>query len=1486
MKNLFLSFIMVLCAILVSRAQVSVNTDNSDPDPAAMLDVKSSDKGVLIPRVALVSTTDPISMAKPEGLLVWNTSTTGNYPQPGFYHWDGSDWVKISTGSGASGSYEIVDSDNDTRISVEYTTDEDTIRFFVAGSEVMKHDGKTLHMTDVYNNVFLGNHAGEANVDGEFNLAIGGEALKDNTIGDSNIAIGGEALEQNTAGNGNIAVGNRALFKNDNGFGNTAIGSQAGYQNISGDNNVFLGKFAGYNETGNHKLYIENSQALPEDALIYGDFDNDQLTFNGKVGVNTTNPATELDVDGEIRSSKLAGGGNRLVQADGNGILGTLTIPDSISIDPSPVLLDCTGWGLQYFEAVVIRDDIAFVVGNLPSKLITFDISDPENISFLDENSSSLSGTTSVFVDGNYAYVTNNSTYGLVIFDISDPQNIQYVGAASSEIFRAYDVFVSNGYAYIASKDNHRLVVYDVSNPASPVLAGYTSNSLIQPTAVRIWSIYAFVSSSGNDKIVIYSVFDPANPAYVGEFSAGLDEPCELVIWGGYAYIASKGNDKLVIADILPPNSPVFVSELSAGISNPGSIDKRDDIVFIGNEEPGGFVLFDVSDNLNPFKISGLTSVGNDVYDIVAADGFVSICKGGALCTYNLSNSAYPFIGPDGSVSWTSADHVSVWELNDTTQNIHYNNGNVGINTDNPTQWLDVNGEARIRTIYNNNTYDDVLVRNPDGVIYRRDAYTLADNLGNHTATQNINLNGNLLTGDGGIDINIASGDGIYIDSTVNKGVRVYHAGNPSSHYPLYYSPLNNGFEVNGAEGNGLYVGQADKDGVCVFKAGNPQDYNANAWGNGFEVAGAEGHGLWVGWAGQTGVCVGEAITGVSVGNVSGQGVSVNRAGNPSSMWDTYNSDGFNVAGAEGNGLYIGHADLDGVIVRSAGGNLFQGGNNGSEVFTVSNTGDVTATSFTGDGSGLTGISGDNLGNHTATQNINLNGNLLTGNGGIDLGNAADDGIKIYGAGSPSAYQTSTHINGFEVAGAQGYGLFVGRSDNDGVYIHNAGDEGININSATGEGVYINSAGDDGVLVVSAGNPSTSITSSQDNGFSVYGAQGHGLFVGRADYNGVSITETGDDGVYVHDAGDNGVIVRAAAGNLFQGGDDGSEVFTVSNTGAVTAASFGVGTSSPSELLHIYENHSSNYTAARLENAAAPGQGGAQFEIKTDGNQFNLGVGGSGNSSLGSKFYIYQQSAGARMVIDGNGRMGIGTTSPSNPLQIRGAGTSSGGNSTYAEVVSRFTNTNSSEHTAISIDALSGYDPILYLGENGGAMWSMRCDNDDYNRFEIRYHVGGVNETFLRITDYGRLELDEAINPVTDNMHNLGFSSTAYKNIYSYNFVDVSKTINIDIGKQMDYGLNSLLGIESVFYTANADSQQLSTIGLNPEELYKVIPEAVAQPEEPGGNWGIRYNQLIPVLIKGIQEQQAQLDMMESENTALKEQLENFAERLETLENR
>jgi len=95
---IMMSFIYIAISAKLNAQNVAITDDDGyTVNAAAMLDVKSVNKGLLVPRVALVSTTDPISVTKPEGLLVWNTSTSGTYDDPGFYYWSGSNWVKVGS---------------------------------------------------------------------------------------------------------------------------------------------------------------------------------------------------------------------------------------------------------------------------------------------------------------------------------------------------------------------------------------------------------------------------------------------------------------------------------------------------------------------------------------------------------------------------------------------------------------------------------------------------------------------------------------------------------------------------------------------------------------------------------------------------------------------------------------------------------------------------------------------------------------------------------------------------------------------------------------------------------------------------------------------------------------------------------------------------------------------------------------------------------------------------------------------------------------------------------------------------------------------------------------------------------------------------------------------------------------------------------------------------------------------------------------------
>lgn len=103
MKKLLLITGIILGASFYSQAQVisqKIGTNATIIEPSAALEVESTNKGVLLPRVALTSTTDATTIASPAtSLLVYNTATAGTSPNdvyPGFYHWDGSKWKSIA----------------------------------------------------------------------------------------------------------------------------------------------------------------------------------------------------------------------------------------------------------------------------------------------------------------------------------------------------------------------------------------------------------------------------------------------------------------------------------------------------------------------------------------------------------------------------------------------------------------------------------------------------------------------------------------------------------------------------------------------------------------------------------------------------------------------------------------------------------------------------------------------------------------------------------------------------------------------------------------------------------------------------------------------------------------------------------------------------------------------------------------------------------------------------------------------------------------------------------------------------------------------------------------------------------------------------------------------------------------------------------------------------------------------------------------------
>ena len=98
--------ILALSLSAISHAQVRAQKVGDSPtiiNADAALEIESTNKGVLLPRLALTGTTaaSPLS-AHVQGMLVYNTATAGTAPNdvtPGLYQNSGTAWVRILSGA-------------------------------------------------------------------------------------------------------------------------------------------------------------------------------------------------------------------------------------------------------------------------------------------------------------------------------------------------------------------------------------------------------------------------------------------------------------------------------------------------------------------------------------------------------------------------------------------------------------------------------------------------------------------------------------------------------------------------------------------------------------------------------------------------------------------------------------------------------------------------------------------------------------------------------------------------------------------------------------------------------------------------------------------------------------------------------------------------------------------------------------------------------------------------------------------------------------------------------------------------------------------------------------------------------------------------------------------------------------------------------------------------------------------------------------------
>ena len=150
------------------------------------------------------------------------------------------------------------------------------------------------------------NHSGAAQC-----VGLGYYALRANTNSDFNTAVGTQALgslgsNSGSSYAGNTAIGHIAGYTMTTGSGNTLLGRMAGSL-INSSNNTILGIFDG-NSGG---LDIRSSSG---NIVLADGSGNPRLYINssGNVGINQVNPASKLDVVGDIKATTFTGSGANL----------------------------------------------------------------------------------------------------------------------------------------------------------------------------------------------------------------------------------------------------------------------------------------------------------------------------------------------------------------------------------------------------------------------------------------------------------------------------------------------------------------------------------------------------------------------------------------------------------------------------------------------------------------------------------------------------------------------------------------------------------------------------------------------------------------------------------------------------------------------------------------------------------------------------------------------------------------------------------------------------------------------------------------------------------------------------------------------------------------------------------------------------------------------------------------------------------------------
>lgn len=431
------------------------------------------------------------------------------------------------------------------------------------------------------------------------------------------------------------------------------------------------------------------------------------------------------------------------------------------------------------------------------------------------------------------------------------------------------------------------------------------------------------------------------------------------------------------------------------------------------------------------------------------------------------------------------------------------------------------------------------------------------------------------------------------------------------------------------------------------------------------------------------------------------------------------------------------------------------------------------------------------------------------------------------------------------------------------------------------------------------------------------------IFNGNSEMNGISILENGNVGL--------GTANPSAKLNLDGGG---MRIF----------AGFGNSTSRPGLNTSSIGNYEIRGVGAGGGSSQGDGADDGFLRLSAGGGtnsntQASIDLSGYSNvADMGSN--IVMRTAGTeRFRINADGKMGIGTTSPSTTLHIQNgntAGPTDPANNTLPSIY--LYNTNSASTSANSILSLrttgqGGGSPFLSFDIFGVRGYSMGMDNGDADKFKIipNWNFTGLSSPILTIDTDNKVGIGTASPNTKFHVQSTGQTSLYVESTTSDNngmvifnantdqnwgpnwheFLYFQKQGNalgwvgaanngtgVSYNTSSDYrlktdlknysGLDLVNKIKTYDFAWKENSSRMH--GVMAHELQEILPYAVSGSKDAvdeSGKMkiqGVDYGRITPILVKAIQEQDETINNLKKDKERLEQSLKDIQERLLKLE--